>query len=308
MLNKEYEIYHTQVFPFTKSGGNPCPVVLDANTLNADEMLRIARYYNLETGFVLDKNESFISLKYFVPKYEMEMCVHATIGSLNVILERTDLNIDQLKVKTPLGFINVELRTEQEKNVIFIEQFEPVFKENNPSIEEVSKALNINKSDIDLTLGPIQSVSSSRPKLIIPLVDYEVLSSLKPNYEYLWEICDKYNTTGFYPFTVHTRDASYDIEARQFPKNAGYPEDPATGVAAGALASYITKYDILINLVKNSIYKYKIGQGFDMGKPSIIYVENKKDSAKVSRPLVGGTAEIQKKSIIKIDNEKVWEE
>ena len=127
MINTEYEIYHTQVFPFKKSGGNPCPVVLDANTLTADEMSRIARFYNLETGFIIDKNEFFVSLKYFVPKYEMEMCVHATIGSLTVILERTKLFTDQLKLKTPLGFINVELRNEHGKNVVFITQFEPVF-------------------------------------------------------------------------------------------------------------------------------------------------------------------------------------
>ena len=62
MLNTEYEIYHTQVFPFTKSGGNPCPVVFNAGTLTTEEMLQIARFFNLETGFIMDKNVLFCGL------------------------------------------------------------------------------------------------------------------------------------------------------------------------------------------------------------------------------------------------------
>lgn len=306
-MKAEYEIYHTKVFPFTKSGGNPCPIVFNTENLVPDKMLSIARFFNLETGFIMEKNNSFISLKYFVPKYEMEMCVHATIGSLTVVLKETTLITDYFKVKTPLGFINAEIRKSNDKNIIFIEQFQPVFQDYNPSLEEISKALNIKKSDIDQNLGPIQSVSSARPKLIIPLVDHSILSSLKPDFEYLWKLCAKYNTSGFYPFTIHTRNSEFDIEARQFPKNAGFVEDPATGVAAGALASYLTTYNILPDLQINSFYKYKIGQGFDMGQPSIIYAENKIESNLASRPLVGGTAEIQKKSVIELDNGHVQE-
>ena len=235
----------------------------------------------------------------------MEMCVHATIGSLFVLLNIERAFNKNFKVKTPLGFINIDLRKEFNKKLIFIEQFEPVFSVKNPSLEEVITALNIRDSDIDLTIGPIQSVSSSRPKLLIPLTDYSVLSSLKPNYEYLWDLCDKYQTTGFYPFSISTRDKTLDVEARQFPKNAGYVEDPATGVAAGALASFLTKYKVLPKIEKNDVFRYKIGQGFDMGKPSIIYAENGNINNVVSKPFIGGTAIIEKKEKIELDQKNI---
>lgn len=34
---------------------------------------------------------------------------------------------------------------------------------------------------------------------------------------------------GFYPFTLALKGPGTDAEARQFPKRAGYDEDPATG-------------------------------------------------------------------------------
>lgn len=36
-----------------------------------------------------------------------------------------------------------------------------------------------------------------------------------------------------------TQSSEYDVKARQFPKGAGYNEDPATGVAACALGAFI---------------------------------------------------------------------
>ena len=85
-MDNEYDIYHTKVFPFTNTGGNPCPIVFNANNLTTEKMLAVARFYNLESGFIQEINDSYVSLRYFVPKYEMEMCVHATIGSLCVYI------------------------------------------------------------------------------------------------------------------------------------------------------------------------------------------------------------------------------
>ena len=82
-----------------------------------------------------------------------------------------------------------------------------------------------------------------------------------------------------------------DVEARQFPFNVGYNEDPATGVAAGALGLYLAKYSNKKN--QNSILEFKIGQGFAMGKPSIIYTEVEVDqSSNIIKAFVGGFAEI----------------
>ena len=268
-------------------------------------MKRIANYFQLESGFIIESHDDLVSLRYAVPNYEMEMCVHATIGSIQVISDLNKNRFQNYQIKTKLGTIIAEIRLDNQKNIIFVNQFKPVFFDKNPSSKEICTALNIPESDINLDLGPIQSVSSSRPKLIIPLTDYKVLSSLNPNYEYLWSICEKYNTTGFYPFTINTRKEIFDVEARQFPKNAGYPEDPATGVAAGALSSYLTNYTILPTCRKKNTFKYKIGQGIDMKRPSIIYTENKVESNEIAKVLVGGEAEIVKKEHLTIEANEI---
>jgi predicted PhzF superfamily epimerase YddE/YHI9 len=60
------------------------------------------------------------------------------------------------------------------------------------------------------------------------------------------------------------------VEARQFPKSAGYPEDPATGIAAAALSFGLLDDGILsIGTTKPLVVR----QGWAMGKPSEIQVQ-----------------------------------
>jgi len=56
---------------------------------------------------------------------------------------------------------------------------------------------------------------------------------------------------------------------RQFPRASGYPEDPATGIAAAALACSLRYHHQ--ETIRSS---YKFYQGFAMGQPSLIVVEN----------------------------------
>ena len=75
---------------------------------------------------------------------------------------------------------------------------------------------------------------------------------------------------------VYTADAGPEIDfaARAFNPNGGLNEDPATGVAAGALISV---------LPESSQRNFVIDQGDAMGKPSRLYV-----SRQDGQILVGG--------------------
>jgi Phenazine biosynthesis-like protein len=55
---------------------------------------------------------------------------------------------------------------------------------------------------------------------------------------------------------------------RQFPRASGYPEDPATGIAAAALAVSLHHAERLAPT------RFKFYQGTAMGKASLIVVEN----------------------------------
>jgi PhzF family phenazine biosynthesis protein len=122
---------------------------------------------------------------------------------------------------------------------------------------------------------PVQSVSTSRMKLMVPLRELDVLHSLTPDFEYLWSVCDKYQTTGFYPFVVTGKGTA---EARQFPNRTGQKEDPATGIAACALGAYLVAYG-KCGAKSEGWHLVRVGQGKAMGRPSLIEigvcVENK---------------------------------
>lgn len=40
------KIYNTTVFAYKNQGGNPCPVVLEADELSYDDMIYIAKNWN----------------------------------------------------------------------------------------------------------------------------------------------------------------------------------------------------------------------------------------------------------------------
>jgi len=115
--------------------------------------------------------------------------------------------------------------------------------------------------------GPIQPVSTARAKLMVPLCDEEVLDRLEPDLPLLWQVCDELDVTGFYPFS---RTAS-GVAARQFPLRAGYPEDPATDIAACALGAYLT-----VRSGADPVpgwNRFSVRQGRAMGRPSRMLAE-----------------------------------
>ena len=279
------DIVQTTVFPLEKNGGNPCPVVLHADQLSTDEMQTLAKKLGHETAFVLQptRSDCDVKFRFFVPFHEMEMCIHATIGSITVLVNHGMITHSPVRVETFLGPVNVEW-TAEETMEVSVEQFLPDFKDVNLSKEEISSALHIGIEDIGEL--PIQSVSTSRHKLILPLKNVEILHRLEPDFEYIWRLCDDVNTSGFYPFAI---DEIGDVHARQFPKRAGYNEDPATGVAASALGAYLAAQRVL-GKSDHGWQSYRVIQGVAMGRPSVIRSEVFIEDREIRRTRIKGSA------------------
>ncbi len=174
------------------------------------------------------------------------------------------------------------------------------FLEENPSPEEVASALRIPESALALEVGPIQSVSTARAKLMIPVRDWMTLDEMEPDFEQIWKLCDQYHTTGFYPFTIQTKRAETHAEARQFPKRAGYNEDPATGIAACALGAYLTAHEVFSHQTPDW-HTYRIEQGHAMGRPSVIFAEALVKEGQIVKTRLGGTAWITAEEMIPIE-------
>jgi len=265
-------------------------VVLDADELSTDEGKALAERFMAETILVTSPKDSQASfgLRYFVPRHEMEMCVHGTIAAVTVLRRLDRIATSPVWIETALGLISVEWSEKKQDVIATVNQFVPEFATRNPHAEEVAEALGLPETSSIRVDLPIASVSTSRFKLMVPLKSVETLDRLCPDFDALWSLCDKYGTTGLYPFApVSARDGGV-YAARQFPNRAGYNEDPATGVAACALGAYLSRFD-----TKSEGWNtFEVLQGQAMGRPSRLVVKAFVEAGSVRKIAVMGKAEI----------------
>lgn len=286
----QIEVVHTRVFAAGPNGGNPCPVIPLADRLTDTQMQALARRFGLDTAFILHPQSKVadIRLRYFVPDHEMGVSGHATVAAITIARLDNLLKSDHVRVETMNGIFKVESLQHEGGRVITLEQNKPVF---GPSVapDLIAGSLRIEKGRVPLATSPIQVVSVSRPKLLVPLENSKVLDALTPDYETVWEISEKLQVTGFYAFTRQTDKAKADAEARQFPLRAGSPEDAATGVAAAALGAYLATYD---HKCQAGQHLFRIAQGYAMGAPSQIEAIAECADGSVTRTAIRGMAQI----------------
>jgi trans-2,3-dihydro-3-hydroxyanthranilate isomerase len=77
-----------------------------------------------------------------------------------------------------------------------------------------------------------------------------------------------------------------DIRARVFVPGLSVPEDPATGSAAAALGGYLGAREE----EPECRLSWRVEQGFEMGRPSLLDVEVEKRDGAVSVIRVGGSS------------------
>lgn len=259
-----WTVTRLRVFCHDGSGGNPLPLVLHAEGMQDGDMFRLARDNNSECCFVfaptsVDENINF-HFRFFVPRHEMEMCGHATIGALWLLRESGRIDNGACIIKTlsglVTGYVGSDIQISQPLGHVG-----PV----GQHIDEILSVLRIQAED--LRDVPIQNATTSRTKTLIPLKTPADVNALQPDFDRIAQLCEAINSTGLYPYApVNGSDTTF--EARQFPARAGFQEDAATGVAAAALA----RGCIENGTIKAPDAPITIFQGRAMGSLSAIHV------------------------------------
>lgn len=231
------EIELVRVFTHMGRGGNPCPIVVDASRLPSAGMQSVARHFGHESGFVLPAPglDSDYTFRFWVPRHEMEMCGHATIGALWVLATNGRLTGEQLRIQTLSGAVTgyVDRGSSGEPSVEISQPVGKVVDLTRAEEEQVLSALKLSRGDLlDL---PVQNAVTSRVKTLVPIKGVRQLNELVPDSAQIEACCDRIGSTGLYPYAIE-HQGERRFEARQFPKSSGYPEDAATGIAAAALA------------------------------------------------------------------------
>ena len=83
---------------------------------------------------------------------------------------------------------------------------------------------------------------------------------------------------------VPVHEHGVEIQSRMFAPLFGVPEDPATGSANVSLIGLLAHLDKRPDLTLSRT----IGQGFDMGRPSLLEASAEKKAGKVTATYVGG--------------------
>jgi PhzF family phenazine biosynthesis protein len=220
------DVHLLNVFADAPHGGNPLPVVTDADAMSDADMQSVARRYGHESGFVRSaaaNADHDFDFRFWVPNHEMEMCGHATVGAVWMLDRLGRLPRDRVVIRTRSGRVEARVDGSGTSDVrVAISQprgcVDALMDEG--TIAEILDVLRISADD--LAPFPIHNARTSRVKTTIPLRDGAVLDGLRPDLSRVEALCERIGSTGLYPYAVVDRGARV-FDARQFPKSSGYP-------------------------------------------------------------------------------------
>lgn len=283
-----FDVRTVVVFADGPGGGNPAPVVLDADRMTDQQMQDVARDSGHESAFVLSAPEGTtadLALRFWVPGHEMEMCGHATVGAVWLMARLGTLPGSDITIWTRSGEVRALVRPDGDDVHVEISQppgrLETV---PDPVVESVLDVLGIGPDA--LADRPVVNATTSRTKTLVPVASEAVLDDLRPDLDRVQHVCDELGSTGLYPYAVSDA-GDQQFAARQFPRSSGYPEDPSTGIAAAALLFGLLDQ----GLVERSDRPVTIRQGRAMGRPSAMTLRLELDGSTVTGCWLGGRVE-----------------
>jgi trans-2,3-dihydro-3-hydroxyanthranilate isomerase len=285
---------HYDVFTDTKFEGNQLAVFHDARGLTGDQMQVITREMNFsECTFILPAEASGteVRMRIFTPGSELPMAGHPVIGStfalaeLGVIAPGRDTFVFGLGV----GPTKVEL-TWQGGRLAFawMDQGLPNYREPASPRPEIIRAVGLDQSSVDQTGLPIEEISCGNAFLVIPVRTRKAVDAAEADLAAMRKLKSGFpgGHVGALFFTSEPVDPGVTTYSRMFAPSAGIVEDPATGSAAGPLASYLVKHGLVQRSELNDMVNL---QGVAMGRPSRLHMRiTQDDGSAITRVQVGG--------------------
>jgi trans-2,3-dihydro-3-hydroxyanthranilate isomerase len=284
------------VFTERQFGGNPLAVITNAEGLSTERMQAIAAEFNLsETTFVLPpKNPAHAAeVRIFTPKAELPFAGHPSIGTAFVLAragESHGRNIsgEHLVFEMIAGLVEIGIAREGGHVVATrLTAPKPLSLGEEFPIETVAAACSLQVSDFKAGAHRPRVASCGAPFLFAELASRQALASAEVRPEHFARDLPRDRVTGLHLY-VQARDGSKlegcDIQARMFAPQHGIAEDPATGAANVALIGLLAH----LNAARDLVLSKTIGQGFDMGRPSILEASAEKKAGAVTATHVGG--------------------
>ncbi|WP_247731625.1 PhzF family phenazine biosynthesis protein [Halovivax limisalsi] len=222
--------------------GNPAGVVFEADDLAAEQRQAIANELSVsETAFVEKSDRADRRLQYFTPTQEVDLCGHATIGTLVAAHESGRMESGAGTIETNVGMLDVEIEPD---GTAWMTQDAPSVREVDIPYDRVADALGIEVAALEGVGAdlPLAVASTGLPFLIVPVTYLQDLGGAEPDMAAIETVSDEVDATGIYVFTFDTLAADSTLHGRMFAPGAGVPEDPVTGTASGATGAYLRRF------------------------------------------------------------------
>ena len=279
------------VFTNSAFGGNPLAVVLDAGGLSTAQMQAIATEFNYsEITFVLPPQDSAndAQVRIFTVRSEIPFAGHPNVGTAFVLATLAQKPPARLRFEEKAGLVPVEMLTGR-GGVTGAELTapQPLQLMSRVSAEQAAACLSLAASDVTTDRHPPQIASVGLPFLMVELTSRDALRRARPNAAAFARTfpCDGSDAVYFYTRDVPAAEQPLDLQARMFhPGASGLSEDPATGSATAAAAAFLADLDE----TRDGELRLRIGQGVDMGRPSLLLTRARKQGGTVASVHVGG--------------------
>ena len=297
--------YQVNAFTYNSKNGNPAGVVIcDGDDFPSEERMQglAAAYGHSETAFVLAGSaDGELSLRYFTPECEVDLCGHATIASFKALMDARlvergrdyvcHTKAGDVTVKPEQHFISMEtahgrvISTVKDKNSLQViyssldTPYDPV-----RIMPACNRFINLNPMVVDNGL----------PFLIVPINGVDKLNALTPNKELIMEISRALQCAGIYAFAFEPKEIGLMAHCRGFYPLIGIDEESATGTGVAALSFYLNGFG---TLPAEREATYLQGEAMDRTSELITFIKGSGDNMRI---LVGGDAEIIEKRSIRM--------
>lgn len=265
MNRHEYALL--DVFTERKFGGNQLAVFADGWGISDADMQAVAKELNLpETVFVAKAQAGGDHrLRIFTPARELPFAGHPTVGAAFFLSGGSDAD---LRLEETVGTLTVTVRD----GFAEMEQPLPTFE---PVADPASVAAQLSLCEADLVSAlPIEIGSSGNRFMFVPLTSLDAVKRAAS--------CGL--TQAAYIFSTETIERGSTTHGRMYAPSQGVSEHPATGSACGPLAAYLVRHGL------SDGKRIVAEQGYEMGRPSVLYARVGRDADRITTVHVGGRA------------------
>jgi trans-2,3-dihydro-3-hydroxyanthranilate isomerase len=285
------DVFTDQIF-----GGNPLAVVLDSAGLSTAQMQAIALEFNYsETTFVLPPEDPAhtAKIRIFTPRTEVPFAGHPNVGTAFVLAREPHFAAaaagGKFVFEETAGLVPLELLRVHDAIVgAELSAPEALSRRSAVSREAAAACLSLDPSDIAIEAHAPQIASVGLPFLIVEVRSRDALRRSTPNIAAHAELLPLDGADAIFAYWRAAEESPGSgeavLHARTFSPLDGIVEDPATGSACAAAIALLAT----LAADPRPEFSWRIHQGVDMGRPSLLLGRTSSRHSKVIATHIGG--------------------